>query len=260
MLIFEPYLDIVNTLSDKLRAEGANAVILLPHFGPLCSSDDTLKNDLRNKDSKQGECASYKEYNQLMQSLEKGKIDAVVTAHIHDISHYWIADVPVVQTNGAFNSHVIYLLFKEESGKYTLVNDQIKIEGPLPACEKIFTNTKRCDYVPQGEQGELMNYKYHEVEIKLDSTMKSLLDNWREMIDEKLKNIIVENEETLTIDYTQETALANLVTNVGKRITGADISLFNLGGFRTEWYPGKLNEIDLFEMFPFDNKFVMTAT
>ena len=42
-----------------------------------------------------------------------------------------------------------------------------------------------------------MNYKYHEVEIKLDSTMKSLLDNWREMIDEKLKNIIVENEETL---------------------------------------------------------------
>ena len=77
----------------------------------------------------------------------------------------------------------------------------------------------------------------NEVEIKLDSTMKSLLDNWREMTDEKLKNIIVEKEETLTIDYTQETALANLVTNVGKRITGADISLFNLGGFRTEWYP-----------------------
>ena len=47
-----------------------------------------------------------------------------------------------------------------------------------------------------------------------------------------------------------------MLTDAGRRITGADIGLFNLGGFRTEWYPGQLNEIDLFLMFPFNNTFV----
>ena len=86
--------------------------------------------------------------------------------------------------------------------------------------------------------------------------MKTLLNDWRAIINDKLENIYAENEELLVVDNTQETALANLVTDAGKKITGADISFFNLGGFRTEWYPGKLNEIDLFLMFPFNNTFV----
>ena len=35
--------------------------------------------------------------------------------------------------------NIMYLPFKKgKKGKYKLVNDEIKIEGPIPACEKIF--------------------------------------------------------------------------------------------------------------------------
>ena len=260
-LSFEPYRDIIIELSKKLRDDGANAVLLLPHFGPLCPDTSNKKLDigLRDKDTEQLVCDDKQEYNILLNSLPEQYIDAVIAAHVHDVSHHWIGNIPVVESSGAFYSHVIYLPFKkDDTGKYTVVKDKIKIEGPLPSCEKVFTNTKRCDYVPIGEtsQGALTNYKFHGQVIELDPEMKTLLDDWRAIIDAKLKNIIVDNEEKLVTDNTQETALTNLLTDAGRRITGADIGLFNLGGFRTEWYPGQLNEIDLFLMFPFNNTFV----
>ncbi len=259
-LIFEPYHDIVVKYAKELREQGANAVILLPHFGPSCPDPENKKLDidLRDKNTQQCSCDQGQEYNELLATLEENVIDAAVAAHVHDVTHHWISNVPVIETNGPFFSHVLYLPFKEVEGKYVLQRDKIKIEGPLPACEKIFSNTKRCDYVPLGEtsQGELTNYKFHGQEILIDKKMEETLSKWKEQIEAKLKHIIVDNEEKMFIDSFHETALSNLVTDVGRKITGADIALFNLGGFRAQWYPGKLNEVDLFNMFPFDNKYI----
>lgn len=262
-LSFESYRDIIMEHSKRLRDEGANAVVLLAHFGPQCLYEkDTNKLDigLRDKDSIQGKCEDSTEYNKLIASGSLDEyIDAVVAAHVHDVSHHWIGNIPVIETNGAFYSHVIYLPFtKNEQGIYTVAKDKIKIEGPLPSCEKVFTNSKRCDYVPIGDlsKGDLTNYKFHGTLIELDPVMKAKLDDWRAIIDSKLQNVFADNEEQLVINYKTESSLGNLVTDMGKKITGADISFFNLGGFRTEWYPGKLNEIDLFLMFPFNNTYV----
>lgn len=259
-LSFEPYLEIVKELSAECRAEGANAVVLLPHFGPKCpdSENKKLNIDLRNNTEEQCSCENL-EYNELLNALPEGTVDAAVAAHVHDVSHHWIGNVPVVESSGAAYSHVIYLPFKKENGTYSLQKDKIQIEGPLPSCPLIFEKIKRCDYVPKemkDEVGDLKNFSFHGVLVEKDKSMADTLKDWSDMIDKKLENIIAKTEEAMYTDSFKETALSNLVTDVARKVTGAHVSLFNLGGFRTEWYPGKLNEVDLFYMFPFNNTFV----
>ena len=259
-LSFEPYLEIVKELSTQCRNEGANAVVLLPHFGPMCpdSENKKLEIGLRNKNTEQCSCQNI-EYNELLNALPEGIIDAAVAAHVHDVSHHWIGNVPVIESTGAAYSHVIYLPFKKEGDKYVLQKDTIQIEGPLPSCPLIFEKTKRCDYVPMekaGEVGELKSFKFHGTLVKQDEEMKKTLKEWSDIIEAKLKNEIAKNEEAMFTDSYEETALSNLVTDVARKVTGAHVSLFNLGGFRGNWYPGMLNEVDLFYMFPFNNTFV----
>ena len=262
-LTFKDYPDIVKELAKELReVEKVDAVVLLPHFGPSCPDElgDKMANGIWNAKTTQLECDKTNEYAKLIENLPEGTIDAAVAAHVHDVSHHWIGGVPVVESNGASYAHVIYLTFKEnEDGTLTLVKDAISIEGPLPACPLIFKGTKRCDYVSMEQSaqvGELTQFKFHSVTMETDAELEKLLDPWREMINRNLSEIILYNEEIMFTRTYNETALANLVTDIARVVTGADVSFFNLGGFRGNWYPGEINEVDIYNMFPFNNTFV----
>jgi len=48
--------------------------------------------------------------------------------------------------------NIMYVPFKKDNnGKYILDNDEIKIEGPLPACEKIFKNYQNYEIIAAKE-------------------------------------------------------------------------------------------------------------
>ena len=76
----------------------------------------------------------------------------------------------------------MYLPF--EPNTLTLIRDEIKIEAPLPVCEKIFTNIKRC---PQGlaqsqieAAGELTQFTFHGVLIEKEQELKDA-KTWMQM-------------------------------------------------------------------------------
>ena len=120
-----------------------------------------------NKTIKQSECEH--EGNSLLykflNKLKPGIIDAIVGGDTHNHVHHWLNNIPIMITKGRTNYlNVMYLPFKKDikNNKYYLINDEIKIEGPLPSCEKIFSNLNHCDKLKSENDyinsGELVNY------------------------------------------------------------------------------------------------------
>ena len=255
------YYEIIKNESKKLKAEGANVIVLLTHFGLICYEKENIpsKYDINifNHSTVQGNCKDSEEINELLKKLDTSIVDVIVAGHTHDINHHWINNIPVMQSTGNQYSNVMYIPFNET---FDIVREKIQIEGPLPSCEKIFTKSLKCTYVKPGNKsfGELTKYTYHNELIQIDEDLSNILSDWKKIIFDKYNNIIVKNNlaEDMYTDNGNETTLTNLVVDIIKMISNSDFCFYNTGGYRTSWYVGKLNEVDLFLMFPFNNTLI----
>ena len=155
--------------SYKLRQEGASAILALTHFGLVCNQTMAMKLDMYNKSSIQGKCFREDDDSvlyKLLDVLKPGIIDGIIGGDTHMEMHHWENNIPMmsVPTHARY-LNIMYLPFeKGNDGKYKLVSDEIKIEGPLPACEKIFKNYQNCELISSKEYdqaGELINYSWH---------------------------------------------------------------------------------------------------
>lgn len=253
---FVAYRDIIIKYSNLLKSLGANAILLTAHLGMKCPNDikEKMLLKLRNPQTEQAECNSEDEMSVLLNSLEEGTIDAVISGHIHDVAHHWINGIPVVQTiNGGFYSHVIYLTFDEKTLK--LQKDEIQVEGPLPTCEKVFRNTKRCSYITHHEAkhaGDLTSFSFHNILVESEIRLHSVFEHWWKAAHEYKVNLAV-SELELARDPYKENVLGNIAADALKAKTNSDFSVLNFGALRSTWFPGNIKVEHLWNMFPFDN-------
>ena len=94
-----------------------------------------------------------------MKGLPAGTLDGVVQGHRHKFSHHFINGIPVMGTiNGGYYFNILHLKFFD--GKIYDKN----IEGPIPVCEKVFENTRTCNYLSDDElhvAGPLVPWNFH---------------------------------------------------------------------------------------------------
>ena len=263
--IFDNYYDVTKRWADYLRnEEKVDAVVLLVHFGPNCPLEPVEKMELkmRDKNTIQKECRDKEEIMAFLKKLENEelKIDAIVGAHVHDVVHHWINGIPVIEsTNGAEYFHVLYLPFKiNEDGKtITLINNDIQIEGPVPVCEKIWPDTKKCNYKSDQPTTNMRSIIYHNSILEIDQDLMKALDFWYTILKPKMENVIVRTDTEITLNGQEESILTNLVNDLGKAITGADICFYNRGSLTNGWHVGGITEIDVFKMFSFNNTWMV---
>ena len=260
-IIFEDYYTVTKKWENILRNEKkVHAVILLTHFGPKCENDQEEKMILKMRDTstQQRECKENEEIMSFLQQIKENneiQIDGVVSAHVHDVVHHWISGIPVIESSGSDYFNILYLPFRVTNNNPVLQTNKIVIEGPVPVCEKIWPDSKNCEY--RYEDSSIMqNFIFHGKLISLDEELSEHLKFWNNIINEKIKNELCETKDDMYLDDTKETLLTNFVNDIGKIITESDICFFNLGGIRSNWYKGNINEIDLFRMFPFNNTWV----
>jgi 2',3'-cyclic-nucleotide 2'-phosphodiesterase (5'-nucleotidase family) len=255
-ITFEDYFETTKKWATYLRdEEKVNAVIVLAHFGPKCNEVEKMKLGMWDSSSKQSECESGQEIMDYLKQLKTNKIniDGVVAGHVHDVVHHWISDIPVIESSGADYFNIMYLKFKIDKGNIKIQKTQI--EGPVPVCEKLWPDTKNCEY--RYEDSSVMEeFYFHNITMKQDQELLDSLKFWHDIIDEKVKNDLSETKDEMHQDGVKETLLTDFITDVGKIVTDSDICFFNLGGIRANWHRGNINEIDLFKMFPFNNTWV----
>ena len=257
---FLDYSRVIEELSTDLRNK-TDVIILLAHFGMDCSKQShdiiyTLK--MHNSSSNYSDCSNDGELYILLKNLKKGLIDVVVSGHTHQIVHQWVFNYPVISSinNGKY-SNIMYLSFKKDSdGKYKYLPEKTLIEGPLPICDKVFNKTLHCNTIDESkieEEGDLVNYKFHNITITKESKLDNLTDKWEKILEEYKKQIIAISDGPLEHKRNNETALGNLMTNIMKSLTKSDIAIMNSGGFRTVWSEGGISVADIYNMFPFNN-------
>ena len=260
-LTFEDYYQVTKKWEKYLREEEkVHAVLLLTHFGPNCENDGEDKMILQMRDSSihQREC---KESEEIMSFLEQIKndpdlqIDGVIAAHVHDIVHHWISDIPVIESSGSDYFNVLYLPFRINKDSIILQTNKIVIEGPVPVCEKLWPDSHNCEYKYQNSS-IMEDFIFHERAVNVDQDLLNELKYWNDIIDKKIENDLCETKDEMFLDDVKETLLTNFVNDIGRIITDSDICFFNLGGIRSTWHRGNINEIDLFKMFPFNNTWV----
>ena len=183
---FFSYITELERESNKLRQEGASAILVVSHFGIVCNQTEAMKLNMYDSSSKQGECFREDEDSVLYKLLDvipPGIIDGIIGGDTHMAMHHWAKNIAMmsVPTHARY-INIMYLPFQKQSnGRYTLVNKEIKIEGPLPACEKIFKNYQNCELISAKEYekaGELVKFSWHGKPIERDPMVEPLYDKY----------------------------------------------------------------------------------
>ena len=261
---FLDYRNVIKTYSDKLKEEEkVDVVILLSHFGTRCVNSSEVYEkytlNIYNSSYKGLHCNPNEELELLLKNLEPNLIDVVVSGHTHDNVHQYIHGYPVISTvnNGRY-FNAMYLYFDKIDGKYIFNANKTIIEGPIPACEKVFLQNKRCEIFEDEKMSsyEMYNYKFHNTEIIKNPKLDELSKKWWDEYQNYVKQILCYLKGTFEKKNEEEHALGNFFTDFIRDVTGADVSIYNGGGFRTIWKEGNISVANVFEMSPFDNNIV----
>ena len=261
---FLDYRNVIKTYSDKLKEEEkVDVVILLSHFGTRCVNSSEVYEkytlNIYNSSYKGLHCNPNEELELLLKNLEPNLIDVVVSGHTHDNVHQYVHGYPVISTvnNGRY-FNAMYLYFDKIDGKYIFNPNKTIIEGPIPACEKVFLQNKRCEIFDDEKMSsyEMYNYKFHGTEIIKNPKLDELSKKWWDEYQNYVKQILCYLKGTFEKDNYKEHALGNFFTDFIRDVTGADVSIYNGGGFRTIWKEGNISVANVFEMSPFDNNIV----
>ena len=262
-LFFDDYVKIIEEESNKLKAKGANAIIVIGHLGLYCRNDpDEVKLEYKYRDIKlnQSHCRETDEAYKLLHKLKNNTIDILLAGHRHDVTHHWVNGFPVMSNdrNGKY-AQIVYLPFDRKTKK--LINDKIVFEGPLPVCEKIFSIKKICDLpVITNEEyekyGKLKKFKFHNKLIEKDSTITDIANNYSDLFNEYDRDVLTHTEEHFEGSKEHETNMGNFYTDFLRHISGADIALINGGAFRTPFYRGNITNATVYSFDPFGNDIV----
>ena len=263
-ITFYSYIEGLEEESQRLRKKGAVAIIALTHFGLVCNQTESMKLNMYNKSTYQSPCyrddddsALYK----LLDLLKPGIIDGIIGGDTHMEMHHWENSIPLMSTpTHARYINVMYLPFKKDSeGRYSLINDEIKIEGPIPACEKIFKNYQNCELISSNEYelaGELINYSWHGIKIERDPMVKPIYDKYYEKYKDYAEQEIVtfEGFNKVKVDKSGDSTLGNTYLDAIVGIKNADFAIINRGIFPEELVPGTLTRAEFYNQMPYLDK------
>ena len=261
--MFLSYRDIIISESKYLRDKGVNAVVLLAHFGAKCSeTNDIYELKLRtsmnnNNDDLKVNCDNFEGVVDLLESLPKGTINAVVSGHVHQITHHWIqGHIPIVSSSGISYGNIIYLTFDKVNfpRTNTYIPSHALIEGPIPICSKVFSISKTCPHFAHinnpSHLGQLMHYSFHGININADNRLSKQLTKWKRMLT-PLYEPICYTETVLERCVNGDNTLHNIISDTFRKVANADFAIIHSNCLRTKWLPGELNYVDMFNMFPF---------
>ena len=262
---FYPYIDKLEKESDNLRKKGAKAVLALAHFGLVCNQTLAMKLDMYNKSSIQGKCFREDDDSvmfKLTDKLKPGIIDGIIGGDTHMEMHHWENGIALMSTpTHARYINIMYLPFKKnESGEYNLVNDEIKIEGPLPACEKIFENYQNCELISSKqyltEAGKLIDFSWRGKKIEKDNTVEEIYNKYYEKYKKYAEQDIVSFEgfDKIKVDKSGDCILCNTYLDAIVGIKQADFAIINRGIFPEELVPGTLTRAEFYNQMPYLDK------
>jgi 5'-nucleotidase len=246
-LAMAPLVETVTLEAGRLRAAGAQIVILGAHAGGSCFRFDN-PSDLSS-------CDGAAEIFDVARALPAGLVNAIVAGHTHDGLAHIVNGIPIVQaysTGRAFGR--IDLAVDRASKRVT----QARPFAPREICDAEDPLTLRCAANAR-EQAALPAPVYEGRPVAVDArvlaAMEPALDRVRQLQAMPLGAVL---ETALPRTGEPESPLGNLFADALREESGADVALNNnsIGGLRADLPDGPVTFGRLYDAFPFDNRMV----
>jgi 5'-nucleotidase len=264
------------TAAARLRAEGADYVLLLAHAGGSC--------DMRRPPD-EGDVACGRENDEvapLLESLPQGTIDGVVSGHSHRPQRHFVRGVPVVQTTGMGKSASLLEVELEVPQPGGLASKPARVARQTPRdpvffCHEHFEGYPSCNPQepdwsgPFGEGvldsrrpsrppqawGEPVNF-----DGAVARRVRDRLAPHFKRAEAQGNEVVGRLEVALAHSKSAESALGNCFTDAvlaGTRDLGVDLVVFNSGGLRGGLAAGELLYRAVFDALPFDSELVLVV-
>jgi 5'-nucleotidase len=234
-----PLSDTIAETAARLRASGVHVVLVTAHAGGRCRSHDD-PHDV-------GSCEPDQEIFAVAAALPRGSVDAIVAGHTHAVVAHDVHGIAVIESlaNGQAFGRVDLELERDATGGFRVVD------------RRIFPPERLCGVATHLPCADV---RYEGAPVVPDARVA-------EVVGPYLEAARRQGEERLGPQVTapferrgdRETALGNLLADLMREIApgGADVALLNGGGIRAPIDAGPLTYGDLFETFPFDNRFAV---
>lgn len=225
-----------------LRAEGADAVVVIAHMGGRCTKLDD-PNDTSS-------CNKGEEANRLLEALPRGTIDAFFAGHTHSQMRHYINGVAIAQALPTAKAFSAVELWVDRAGNRVA---RTEMRPHTMLCSMVFEGTDSCD--PRSDStAALVPRVFEGREIARDSRLTSLFEPFLSQVATKRNQRLgITTTNLFERNYLKESPLGNLLTDAMRSEMGTDIALINSGGIRSELKSGDLIYADMFEVSPFDN-------
>jgi len=238
-LAMAPVAETIEREARRLRREGADVVVVTAHAGGSCEAFD----DPRDLSA----CATDDEIFEVARALPEGLVDAVVAGHSHEGVAHVVHGIPIIE------SYALAVAF----GRIDLVVDRdagrvvdTRVHPPHPICGSLEA-PEPCE--PGTYEGAAV-VPDREVAAAIAEPLARAEEIRREPLG-------VTIDGTFERDGDAESPLGNLLADlILEARPAADVALMNGGGIRAPLAEGELTYGELFETWPFDNRFAMVRT
>jgi 5'-nucleotidase len=244
-LRFLPLAPAAKAAAEKLRAQGADMVVVVAHAGGHCD-DLADPNDVTT-------CRPGEEIFAMLNQLPPDTVDAVVAGHTHRAVGHFVRGTPVIETSALGRSFGI-ISFELDPKTRRPIPGATSIQADMPLCERVTEGTVRCDSSVLGTGKPLVPASFRGSALHKDAAMEALLaPAIARVAAAQAQSLGVEVPVLLHRDSNAESALGSATADVLRQMEGADVALLNSGGLRADLVAGPLTYGHLYETFPFDN-------
>ena len=229
--------------AQELRAQGADAIVVIAHMGGRCTSTHD-PNELAS-------CEPNQEAMQFLRKLPAGTIDAYFAGHTHSQMRHYVNGVAAAQSGPFSREFSTIDLWVDTANNRVTKSD---IRPPTMICAFVYEGTEHCDprNAPQG--AKLVPRTFNGAPITPEARVARTLDPFLRRVaskrDEKV-NITVGKPFPRT--FTGESALGNLIADALREFAQTDFAFMNSGGIRSDLAAKELIYADVFNVSPFDN-------
>jgi 5'-nucleotidase len=234
--------------ASKLRAAGAEVVVVTAHAGGYCAQFERPA-DLT-------ECEPSSEIFSVAKELPRGLVDVITAGHTHDAVGHQVEGIAIVQAYAlgrAFGRADV--VFDRDARRVV----RTSVFAPQDVCARQDSETRSCE--PVGPAAPSLPVARYEGRIVIPdpAVVDAMAPALQRVRDLQATPIGVFVDAPVRRDGDMESPLGNLFADaLRSAIAGADVALNNnaRGGLRTDISEGALTFGRLYDVFPFDNRLV----
>ena len=227
----------------ELRAQGADAVVVVAHMGGRCTETHD-PNDLSS-------CNANNEAPQLLEKLPRGTIDAYFAGHTHSQMRHYINGVATLQAS-PYSREFATLDLWIDTANNKVTKSEMRPHTMI--CTFVYEGTEQCDPRNAPEGARLVPRVFDGEAIVADARVTRTIDPYlRRVAAKRDEKVGITAAATFARASFAESPLGVLMSDTLREYAGSDFALVNSGGIRAELPAKELTYAEIFAVSPFDN-------